>query len=181
MRITYDDLWWLRLHYPELSTKLSTAGVMGTLEISACYDSETRRLFTSRHATARSHDTFISDHFSIEINFDVADVSGWPKVYEIGMRHRSIARRQRIRVEDLHFYPTGEACFGFRYPWDPSLTLEYFLAEIVEPFFYRLAYVDLYGLPAAQTDLWLEHSHGIKGYVEYLEDVRRGARGISII
>ena len=57
-----------------------------------------------------------------------------------------------------------------------ALTLEYFVTEIVEPFFYRLAYVDLYGLAAARVDLWPEHSHGIAGLIEYQEDVRRGLR-----
>ena len=181
MKITPDDLWWLRLHYPLLSTRMSTSRVIGTLEISAYYDKEVRRLFTRRNLFARSYGTFVADQFSIEIDFDRGDINGWPTVYEIGMRHQSIAKRYKIPVEDLHFYRTGNACLGFRYPWDPFLTLEHFLAEIVEPFFYRLAYVDLYGLAAARSDLWSDYSHGRRGFIEYLEDVRRGARGLSVI
>ena len=59
------------------------------------------------------------------------------------MRHKSIARRCGIPIEDLHFYRNGDACLGFSYPWDTPLTLETFVSELVEPFFYRLAYCRL--------------------------------------
>ena len=180
MNVTPEDLWWLRLHYPLLSTRLSTSRVMGTLEVSAYYDKDAHRIFTSRHLGVRSHDTFIADHFSIEVDFEREDMNGWPTVYEIGMRHQSIAKRYKIPKADLHFYPTGAACLGLRYPWESSPTLEQFVADIVEPFFYRLAYVDLYGLSAARADLWPEYSHD-RGLIEYREDVRRGALGLSII
>ena len=59
-------------------------------------------------------------------------------------------------------------------------TLEHFVAELVEPFFYRLAYVDLYGLPAARADLWPELSHGEAGLREHRLDVRRGLSGQTV-
>ena len=176
MIVTHEDLWWLWKRHPLLSSRASESGIEGTLEISAYYERDAGRLFNSRHPTARTHDTFIADRFGIRIDFGAGGITEWPKVYETGLRYRSVVRRYEIPVEDLHFYPTGEACLGFGYPWDPALTLEYFLTEIVEPFFYRLAYVDLYGLPAARADLWPEHSHGIAGLIEYQEDVRRGLR-----
>ena len=154
-----------------LSLGANASRIFGTLEISAYYERGVGQVFSSRQFSARTHDTFIFDRFSIEITVD--QKHRWPKVYETGLRHRLIAKRYKIPVEDLHFYPTGEACLGFSYPWDPPLTLEYFLTAIVEPFFYRLGYVDLYGLTAAQSDLWREHSHGVLGLIEYQEDVRR--------
>ena len=176
MNITHSDFWWLCKHQPLLTPGLSAARAVGTLEISAYCDRDAGRILSGKHLIPRSHDTFIADRFSIRIDFDPGGVNKWPKVYEIGLRHPSIARRYDIPVDDLHFYPSGEACLGFDYPWDPPLTLEYFVTEIVEPFFYRLAYVDLYGLAAARVDLWPEHSHGIAGLIEYREDVRRGLR-----
>ena len=176
MIVTHEDLWWLWRRHPLLSPRANELGAEGTLEITAFYERDTGRLFSSRHPTARTQDTFIAYRFGIRIDVGAGGITGWPKVYETGLRYRSVARRYDIPIEDLHFYPTGEVCLGFGYPWDPALTLEYFLTEIVEPFFYRLAYVDLYGLTAARTDLWPEHSHGIAGLIEYQEDVRLGLR-----
>ena len=176
MNITQKDFWWVCKHQPLLAARMSGERAEGTLEISAYYDRGAGRVFSGHHLTVQSHDNFVADRFAIRIEFDAGNITEWPKVYEAGLRYQSIARRYEIPVEDLHFYPTGEACLGFEYPWDPALTLEYFLTEIVEPFFYRLAYVDLYGLTAARTDLWLEHSHGIAGLIEHQEDVRRGLR-----
>lgn len=176
MNVTHEDLWWLSKRHPLLSPRANASKVEGTLEISAFYERDAGRLFSSRHPSARTHDTFIADRFAIRMEFDVGNTDKWPKVYETLLRHQSIARRHKIPVEDLHFYRSGDACLGFAYPWDPPLTLEHFLTEIVEPFFYRVAYVDLYGLTAARTDLWSEHSHGIAGLIEHREDVRRGLR-----
>ena len=176
MNITQRDFWWLCKHQPLLTAGLSAERAEGTLEISAYYDRDAGRVFSGRHLTVQSHHTFVADRFFIRIEFDTGNITEWPRVYETGLRYRSIARRYKIPVEDLHFYPTGEVCLGFEYPWDPAFTLEYFLTDIVEPFFYRLAFVDLYGLTAARIDLWPEHSHGIAGLIEHREDVRRGLR-----
>ena len=176
MNITQRDFWWLSKHQPLLTAGLGKESAEGILEISAYYDRDLGQVFSSQHITVRSHNTFIADRFAIRIEFDANNVTEWPKVYETGLRYRLIARRYEIPVEDLHFYPTGEACLGLDYPWDPAFTLEYFLTEIVEPFFYRLAYVDLYGLTATRTNLWPEYSHGIAGLIEHQEDVRQGLR-----
>lgn len=176
MDITSSDLWWLWEHHPLLSPRLSASEIVGTLELSAYY--EAGRMVTGRHPAARSRETFVADEFAIRIDVDAADINGWPKVYEIGFRHSFVAKRYRVPLADLHFYPTGYACLGFSYPWDPPLTLRHFLTELVTPFFYRLAYVDRYGLAAARADLWPEHSHGTKGIIERAVDIRRGAQGL---
>ena len=174
MNITQKDLWWFCKHHPLLASGWSAESVEGILEVSAYYDGEVGRIFSDRHLTLRSHHNFVADRFAIRIEFDADKITEWPKVYETGFRSRRIARLHGIPVEDLHCYPTGEVCLGFPYPWDPAFTLEYFLAEIVEPFFYRLAYVDLYGLAAARRDLWSEYSHGLMGLIEHRKDVQRG-------
>ena len=176
MILTHGDYQWLCKNQPLLIPGLDTAGGEGTLEIAAYFDGDSGRIFAGNHLNAQSHDTYIADRFYIRIDFEPGGLNTWPKIYEIGQRHRTIARRYGIPIDDLHFYPTTEACLGFEYPWDPPLTLEYFMTEIVEPFFYRLAYVDLYGLAAARVDLWPEHSHGKAGLIEHREDIRRGLR-----
>ena len=178
MKVTDSDLCWLWRHQPLLSPRPHSSKVEGTLRISAYYDRESGQMITGRALTVASHETFVADQFGINIHLDALDTNGWPKVFEIGLRYRLIAKRHRIPVDDLHFYASGYTCLGFRYPWDPSFTLARFLAELVEPFFYRLAYVDLYGLKAARADLWAEHSHGVVGFIEYLEDVRQGPHGL---
>ena len=176
MNITWSDFWWLCKHQPHLTAGSNMERAEGMLEISAYFDRDLDRVFSGKHLTAQSHDSFVADRFAVRIEFDSGKISGWPRVYETGLRYRSISKRYNIPIEDLHFYPTGEACLGFPYPWDPAFTLKYFLTDIVEPFFYRLAYVDLYGLTAARIDLWREHSHGFVGLIEYREDVRQGVR-----
>ena len=176
MIVELSDFWWLCQHQPLLINGFSEARTVGTLEVTAYYDRDVGRVFGGKNLTTRSHETFISARFFIRMEFGPGRINSWPRVYETGSRHQSIARRFDIPVVDLHFYPTGEACLGFGYPWDPPLTLEYFMTEIVSPFFYRLAYVDLYGLVAAQADLWPEYPHGKAGLIEYREDVRQGLR-----
>ena len=173
MRINEAGVRWLWQHQPLLARGLRGAKIVGTLELSAYYEGHSHRVVSNRFHSPQSHETYIADQFAIEISLDVPDSTGWPKVKEVGLRHQSIARRYGVPVEDLHFYRNGEACLGLAYPWDPTLTLENLVEGLVEPFFYRLAYVDLYGLTAARADLWPEYSHGMEGHREHSEDVRR--------
>ena len=177
MNLTLDDVQWLQKHYPRLATGLNVPAVFGTLEIAAYYDKETQKFVSGRRFEVGNHVTFIADQFVVDVRLKEKDHNGWPKVYDVEQRYRSIAARYRIRAEDLHFYNDGHACLGFSYPWDPPLTLEQFVTGLVEPFFYRLAYVDLYGLAAARDDLWREHSHGEAGIREHKKNVRRGSFG----
>ena len=176
MNVTNDDFWWLLKNHPLLSVNAGTSIIEGILEISAYYDRDLGQLFGSRHLTARTRDTFVADRFAIRMEFNAGDIQNWPRVYDDLLRYRAIARRHKIPIEDLHFYSTGEACLGLEYPWDPIFALEYFLTEIVVPFFYRLSYVDLYGLAAARADLWREYPHGMAGLVEHRRDVQLGLR-----
>jgi hypothetical protein len=147
---------------------------VGILEVSAYFDGNTQRVLSGQRLAVGHNESFIADQFPIAMFLNDADQNGWPKVYDMAKRYRSIAERYRISVADLHFYPDGHACLGLTYPWDPPFTLRDFLVDLVQPFFYRLAYVDLYGLPAARTDLWPEYSHGKTGLLEHARDVRRG-------
>ena len=177
MLITWDDIQWLGEHQPRLKTGLNAPSVIGVLEISAYCEEIAKRLITGRRSAIGHQSTFVEAEFPIDIQLNNRDENGWPRVYDIGQMHRQISRQHGIGIPDLHFYPDSHACLGFTYPWDPPLTLRHFIAELVEPFFYRLAYVDLYGLKAARTDLWPEYSHGKKGRTEHALEVRRGLEG----
>ena len=175
MKVAWDDIQWLREHQPRLAGGMGSPQVVGTLEVSAYYDSRVQRTFTGRRSVMGDHEMFVVDQFVIAILMNEKDRNGWPKVYDVTKRHRSIARRNRTHAADLHFYEDGYACLGLSYPWDPPFTLRDFVAGLVEPFFYRLAYVDLFGLSAGRTDLWPEYSHGKDGLKEHKQDVLRGS------
>ena len=179
MILSLDDVQWLGKHQPRLAAGLNAPAVVGTLDISAYYDKEARKIVMDRYFPLGCQDVFISDHFGIDIRLKEKDHNGWPKVYEVGRRHQSIAVREGIPSVDLHFYGDGHACLGFDYPWDPPLTLSQFMTSLVEPFFFRLAYVDLYGVAAARADLWPEHSHGKAGIREHKKVVARGIHSFA--
>lgn len=180
MKLTLDDVQWLEKYQPRLVAGLNAPAIVGMLEISACYDKEMRKVATGPYFTLGCQDTFVADQFVIDIRLEEKDPNGWPKVYEVGQRHRSIAVREGVLSADLHFYGDGHACLGFSYPWDPPFTIAQFMTGLIEPFFYRLTYVDRYGLAAARADLWPEHSHGKAGIREHKKIVARGNPSIRV-
>lgn len=68
---------------------------------------------------------------------------------------------------------------GLPHPEDETFTFRRFIEAMVEPFFYRLAYVDLYGIAAARQDLWGEYSHGKAGLLEHRTELRKYALSCS--
>jgi hypothetical protein len=100
------------------------------------------------------------------------DINGWPKVYEVGGRHRRIAKKWNTEIIDLHFYPVdARCCLGLKLGDNRQLSIKGFLENLVIPFFYRLSYTEKFGLAASQNDLWGEYSHGNKGLREYLAEI----------
>ena len=169
MIVKRSDVQWLWKRHPLLSAEMKASTIRGTLCLSSYYDKEANKLISGDALTIGRNDTFIADRFLIEIHLDDNDGNGWPKVYEIGSRHRATAKRYAMPVVDLHLYPEGYACLGLSYPMEPSATLRYFIEGLVEPFFYRLSYIDHYGTAAARADLWPEYSHGRRGHREHRE------------
>lgn len=179
------DQAWLLINQPDLRLKLLRVPYMGVgdklflaggLRVSGYYDADSNRFVSGSRAMYGGHSLFVSDQFTVAISYHHRDEHGWRRVIDLDGRHRSIAKRYGVPVSDLHFYPQGYACLGLPYPWDPSFGLKDFIAELVEPFFYRLAYVDLYGLDAARSDLWGEYSHYELGFKEHQRYVRASLR-----
>ena len=185
MRLTNHDIEWLELVHPSLHYRRQAQRITGELDFYARYDSPSGKLqikdFERDDFIGESNDA-ISDVFEIEIRLDPEsiDSNGWPKVYEVGGRVRSIADKWNIDQIDLHLYEDGACCLGIRYAQERNLTLERFLHELVLPFFYRLSYVDRFGLYAAKRKLWGEYSHGDAGIREHeskMLDIARRSTG----
>ncbi len=173
MRLDISDVEWLARTFPDLRYDPAVRIIAGDLAFCAAYDSSSGKVLIGEDSAGRRLSSFLRDAFSVKIDLDSADSNGWPRVYEIGRRYVDIAARQGVKVIDLHFYDTGACCLSIRRVPDRFLTIERFMDELVVPFFYRLSYVDRYGLDAAKRDLWGEYSHGDEGYLEYTDEILR--------
>ena len=121
----------------------------------------------------------VRDSFDIEIrlSFDPALFNPWPPVIETGGRIRRIMEEQGItNIADMHCYPgfpENRCCLGFQVGTGERFQLSEFIRELVVPFFYRVAYVERYGLEASRRDLWKTYSHDFdETTCQYLEELR---------
>ena len=174
VNLSDSDIEWLNAVFPNLLYDVNARRIVGELDFCACYDKISGGLrcgIFDHDDEIRESRFFLCDVFEVEICLDPESmrINGWPKVYEVGGRYREIAEKYNISIEDLHFYSDCDhaCCLGIRYSFEKGINLKIFIEELVIPFFYRLAYVDIYGIVAARSDLWKEHSHGSKGHVEH--------------
>ena len=179
MKLASRDIKWLEVSFPSLSYKPDDRKIVGELDFRACYDNAASSVRIERlkcNELIRKHENFISDVFEVEFLLDDSfiEANGWPKVYEVGGRCESIAKKYGVSVVDLHVYAEdGACCLGIRYSPERSLTIERFLDNLVIPFFYRLSYTDRRGIEAARNDLWGEYSHGEEGHLEHQREMFR--------
>lgn len=177
MRLTNDDVEWLESVHPSLQYHRRAQQITGELDFCASYDVLSRKLQIEggeRDDSIRESNHAICDVFEIEIRLDPKSTdpkNGWPIVYEVGGRLRSIAEKRAIEPRDLHLYEDGACCLGIRDSRERNLTPHRFLQDLVIPFFYRLSYVDRFGLEAARRDLWGEYSHGEDGIREHEQEM----------
>ena len=175
MKITESDIEWLKLHFPNLQYDSEFQKIVGELDFCASYDRESDRLII--HDYAAESRRSICDVFEIEIWLSALDMNGWPKVYEVGGKHLAIAKKWNAEIIDLHFYPVdASCCLGLKLGNNRHLSIKVFLEGLVIPFFYRLSYIDKFGLTASQNDLWGEYSHGNQGLREYLAEIAHYAK-----
>lgn len=170
MIINESDKKWLKLHFPNLQYNSEFQNIVGELDFCATYDHESDKLVI--HDNATDSRRTLCDVFEIEIWLHEMDTNGWPKVYEVGGRHRRIAKKWNTEIIDLHFYPADAmCCLGLKFIDNRHLSIRDFLQKLVIPFFYRLSYTEKLGIAASQNDLWGEYSHGNKGLREYLAEI----------
>lgn len=120
----------------------------------------------------------IDAHY-VEILLDDGSISanGWPKVRETGGRYATIARVFGVDKIDLHIDCDGGCCLGIRHSRENNFRIEKFLCELVIPFFYRLSYIQRFGIQAARRNLWGEYSHGDRGLIEHHKEILGLATG----
>lgn len=174
MNLSDIDIEWLNDIFPNMLYDANMKRIVGELDFCAYYDKSSGDLEFGVFAAddgRRDSKYFFCDVFEVEIQLasEAVGVNGWPKVYEIGRKYRSIAEKQNVSFEDLHFYssPDHACCLGIRHSYDRRVTLRSFMGDLVIPFFYRLAYVGRFGIESARNDLWEEYAHGRKGHEEH--------------
>lgn len=181
IRPTGADIDWLGVAYPSLRYVAGRQHVVGELDLRACYDAAVGKLRMEGRGSdqrIRSAPNYIRDVFEIEMRLGSGSVGpeGWPRVYEVGGRIRSIAEKWDVPKVDLHVYDDESFCLGLTYSPSRRPSLRWLIENLVVPFLYRLAYVDRFGLEAARRDLWGEYSHGLAGHDEYRKEISTYAR-----
>ena len=175
MNVTNSDIKWLESRFPNLQYEENSQKIAGELDFCAGYDNETGKVIVGD--STKKANRFICDVFEIEICLSLLDGNGWPKVYEVGGRHRQIAKKCNVEIIDLHFHSDDDTCcLGLKFRDNRSLSIRVFFEELVIPFFYQLSYTEKFGIAASQNDLWGEYSHGVKGRLEYLTEISNFAK-----
>ncbi len=177
MRLSQADIQRIQSNFPGLACDSEGRIVEGNLAFSAAYDGASGKMRIGWEIAGLEQASLLSDSFLIRMDFGETDPNGWPLVYEIGGRCREIAAREGVDFADLHFYPDGRCCLGIQYAPDRRLTAETLIYDLIIPFFYRLSYVDRYGLVSARRDLWGEYAHGAEGYRQYERETLALAAG----
>ena len=179
MRIYPQDVYWLESTFPSLIYDPTNNKVVGELDFCASYNAETKHLyvegFDCDYKSLQKTDKVLCDVYEIEIWLDKFLTSGnWPTVYEVGGRTASISKKLNINPVDLHFNnQDSSCCLGINFVTDKTGNIKDFIYHLIIPFFYRLTYVDNYGLQATRDDLWGEYSHDKKGLQEYILEMRK--------
>ena len=171
MKIRANELQWLAETFPALTYQPRKNTIGGMFRFRAAYDKRSDLLEWGDHQDFGSSSISLSSSYEIEIRLGVEDVNGWPKVRETGGRLQEIAAQLSCELEDLHLSRDGSCCLGIRLTRDRNLTLERLMVGLVLPFFYRLSYVDVFGLAAARRDLWGEYGHYEAGKEEYIAEM----------
>ena len=175
MKISDDEIKWLKVHFPNLQYDEKSRKIVGELDFCAAYSDESRKVIIGD--LADETDFLIRDVFEVEICLDDLDMNGWPKVHEVGKRHCEIARKCNVDIIDLHINPEDNTCcLGIRRAENRTLRIKFFIHERVIPFLYRLSYVEKFGIGVSSNDRWEEYSHGDEGIKEYLAEIVNFAR-----
>ena len=183
---------WLEARQPSLRYDATSRRISGTFKLDALWDPEDHKLTTNPWYQKSIHAIRIMDEYQILINLryptrwikirgkELSLPSRYPPVFEMGSRAQKIAVRHNVPLADLHIYPDGECCLGFKTvpPDRNAFHLEKFLEEDLTAWFYRLSYVERFGLRSAQWNLWEEYGHWT-GPENYLTEVRMVGEAVT--
>ena len=178
--ISDEDFQRITLEQPGLSYDAKGRRIIGTLEFSAEFDKDSGWLTPlPLEPTEPGNGKAIHDTFGIEIRleFQPSAFNPWPPVIETGGRIQQIMEQRQIAdIADMHCYPglsENRCCLGIQAATGSKIEIVRFIRELVVPFFYRVAYVDRFGLAAAKDDLWKEYPHSpTEAYRQYLAELQ---------
>ena len=179
MNLNDTDSRWLASNHPELVYKPEVRTIVGDLRFCGAFDRVSGKLELGGTDEHRASNSFLCDTFKVRMDLSQVGNNTWPKVYEVGGRRFDIAEQNQCDMIDLHFYEDGACCLTLSFSPRRSLSLQKFVPQLVIPFFYRLSYIERYGLAAAKDDLWGEYSHADAGIREYEEEILRIAAASS--
>ena len=179
VRISGRDLEWLHEAQPELSHDAENNLIVGRLTFAERYDQDDCLLKPLAPPGEECGPMAVRDSFDVEIrlSFEPAQFNPWPPVVETGGKTQRIMEEQGItNIADMHCYPgfpENRCCLGFQVGTGERFRLSEFIRELVVPFFYRVAYVEKYGLEASKRDLWKIYSHNFEETErEYIDQLR---------
>ena len=179
--IVYDsDIEWLSASFPGLSYDPHEQVISGDLDFCGRYDS-TKGLLHIEGAVEAPVDSAVEvricDSFTVRIVLEAVGefVIDWPTVYEIGGRCGSIGAVQSIRLQDMHIDSDGSCCLGIQTEPGPS-DIQIFIEELVIPFFFRVAYIERFGIDKARRELWGGFRHGSDGLHDRLQEIYMARR-----
>ena len=147
----YDsEINWLRSNYPQIEYDEDKSVIAGFFSINHCY-----------------HNITIKDCFEIEVRLDeMKNRHEYPIVYNTDGRIQKIAKKKRMRNEDLHVYDNNCLCLGlparFQEYYPEGFTLQVLFKRLSEHL-YWVAYYDRYNKAP-----WPAERHGDSAMIELL-------------
>lgn len=165
VRVSDRDLQWLREVQPDLSYDSENDLILGKLTFSEEFDPDDGLLKPVPSPSEQCSRMVIQDAFDVEVRlrFRLFVYNPWPTIIETGGRIQRIMREQGISdIADMHCYPgftESRCCLGFQIDSGDRFQLSKFIRQMIVPFFYRVAYVERYGLEASRRDLWTTYPH----------------------
>lgn len=108
MKISNDEIQWLKVHFPNLQYDEKSQKIVGELDFCAAYDDKSQEVIIGNLADGTK--LLIRDVFEVEICLGDLDMNGWPKVYEVGKRYQEIAENCNSEIIDLHINPEDNSC-----------------------------------------------------------------------
>lgn len=174
---------WLGTSQPRLHYNEAEGTVKGTVNFSALWDEDSRDLTVNPRYHKSQRATLITDEYQvvIQLKYQTRWVGPnsemphrYPPVFEDGVRTRDLALSLNVPLSDLHIYPNGEFCIGFRTvaPNRQNFDLPAFIEEDLVAWLYRLSYVERFGLEQAKQRLWREYHHS-RGPQQHLQLIDR--------
>ena len=181
--LTRENRLWLENRQSGLKYDPESGKIRGTFKMSAIWDPEDSELTTNPRYTKSTRATHIKDEYQVLI--DLKYRTRWlqgpgqnipsrhPPVFETGKRIQKLQIQYHIPLADLHVHSNDECCLGFNmiYPSRNTFDLSAFIEKDVTAWFYRLSYVERFGLKKARQTLWEEFDHQA-GPSKYLAEIR---------